>query len=75
MHRTGVRRRVGQLTLPNDRASLERRLAAARWWNSELLQQLRADPAAAWTIERTRGGGAMKRRIVELRGDIEVELA
>ena len=75
LHRTGVKRRVGTLALPNDRVSLERRYAAARRWNGELLQQLEGDPAAAWTIERKRGGGAMKRRIAELRGAIEVELA
>ena len=43
----GVERRVGALVFPNDRVSLMRRLAATRRWNDELLQQLRADPAAA----------------------------
>ena len=49
-----VKRRVGALSLPNERRSLERRYAAAYEWNVELLGEFQVNQAAAWTTARVK---------------------
>ena len=71
---SGVERRVGAFSLPNDQRSLERRYAASNAWNVDLLDQIQINYAAAWTIARVKGDGVMKRRIAVLRDEIDTKI-
>ena len=74
LQRKGLKRRVGALSFPNGREVLKRRLASAKLWHAQLLAELEKYQAAAWSVARTKGSDAMKRRIATLREKIEAEI-